>query len=162
MSPADRRLEFELVTEAGDWSGLEPGPLLTGIAAALGQRLPEACGLATIVLADDALVRDLNRKFRGKDSATNVLSFPSGEVPAPDSALGDVVLAAGTVRREAAAEGKPLEHHFAHLATHGVLHLLGYDHHTDHDAVIMERLECEILSEVSVPDPYCDRATADI
>lgn len=111
-----------------------------------------------VAFADDARVRVLNRDFRGKDSATNVLSFPAAAGPAGVGArpLGDVVLALETVAAEAAAEGKPLDHHVRHLVVHGFLHVLGYDHETDADAARMERLETEVLASLGVPDPYAN------
>jgi probable rRNA maturation factor len=106
----------------------------------------------TILLTDDATVRDLNARFRGKDAATNVLSFPSPETARPH--LGDVALAYGVCAREAEAQGKRLEHHLMHLTAHGVLHLLGYDHQTDAEAEAMEALERRILAGLDAPDPY--------
>ena len=134
---------------------------------------PGATGAeVSVVLADDGLVRRLNRDFRGQDKATNVLSFPTVDGPIVDGAaarasgaaggdlpavLGDVVVALQTVRREAAAQGKPLGHHLSHLVVHGVLHLVGYDHDSEGDAAIMEELETRVLAELGVPDPYAPR-----
>lgn len=113
----------------------------------------------TVLLADDAAVRDLNARFRGKDYATNVLSFPA---PAnPEQHLGDIALAYGVCAREAGEQGKPLGHHLQHLVAHGVLHLLGYDHETDADADVMENLEREILAGLGVPDPYAAEQGSD-
>ncbi|MBE7218084.1 MAG: rRNA maturation RNase YbeY [Caulobacteraceae bacterium] len=105
-----------------------------------------------VLLADDAAVRDLNARFRGKDAATNVLSFPAAPSAAPH--LGDVALASGVCAREAAAQGKPLAHHLQHLVVHGVLHLLSFDHETDVEAEEMEALERTVLAGLGVPDPY--------
>jgi probable rRNA maturation factor len=107
-----------------------------------------------VLLTDDATVRDLNARFRGKDYATNVLSFPAAGQPGGQ--IGDIALAHGVCAREAAAQGKPLAHHLQHLVAHGVLHLLGYDHETDDEAEAMEALEREILSGLSIPDPYAE------
>ena len=112
-----------------------------------------------ILLADDAFVAELNRKYRGKAGPTNVLSFAGEEAAGPrgDGAprlLGDVVLAHETVAREAVAQEKPLADHFCHLVVHGILHLLGYDHQHDDEAALMERLETDILRSLGVPDPY--------
>jgi probable rRNA maturation factor len=114
-----------------------------------------------ITLADDAGLRRLNRDYRGRDMPTNVLAFPAWEPGkrAPPSArllLGDVVLGFETVVREAAEQGKPLADHLRHLIVHGVLHLLGYDHRTEADAVTMEALETSVLATLGVPDPYRD------
>src|SRR5204862_1172290 len=98
----------------------------------------------------------LNRDWRGKNAPTNVLSFPAapGKARSASPYIGDIVIAYQTVAREAAAEGKRFNHHLAHLAIHGFLHLLGYDHGNDRDAQKMERLECNILKRLAVPDPY--------
>jgi len=106
----------------------------------------------TLLLTDDASVRDLNARFRGQDKPTNVLSFPAP--PNPEHHLGDVALAFGVCATEAADQGKPLAHHLQHLVAHGVLHLLGYDHMNDAEAHEMEGLERDILAGLGVPDPY--------
>jgi probable rRNA maturation factor len=106
----------------------------------------------TLLLTDDATVRDLNGRFRQKDAATNVLSFPAP--PNPEKHLGDVALAYGVCAREAAEQGKPLANHLQHLVAHGVLHLLGYDHMTDAEAEAMEGLERVVLAGLGIPDPY--------
>ena len=110
----------------------------------------------SVALADNALVRKLNRDYRGKDKPTNVLSFPAEDGGAPGRArlLGDVVLALETVRREAAERSKPLPDHVSHLVVHGILHLLGRDHETETQAAAMEALEIEILAGLGVENPY--------
>lgn len=105
-----------------------------------------------VLLADDAAVRDLNARFRDKDAATNVLSFPAAATARPH--LGDVALAYGVCAREAEAQGKSLEHHLMHLTAHGVLHLLGYDHQSEAEAEEMEEVERRILQGLDAPDPY--------
>ncbi|MBQ1560056.1 MULTISPECIES: rRNA maturation RNase YbeY [Caulobacter] len=109
-----------------------------------------------ILLTDDDSVQVLNRDFRQKDYATNVLSFPAPRDPLvnPEGQIGDIALAYGVCAREAAEQGKPLAHHLQHLVAHGVLHLLGYDHESDDEAEAMEALEREILAGLDVPDPY--------
>ncbi|MCP5366323.1 MAG: rRNA maturation RNase YbeY [Hyphomicrobiales bacterium] len=107
-----------------------------------------------VVLADDAFVHDLNRRYRGIDKPTNVLSFPAGE----DDLLGDVVLALETLRREAERDGKPLADHLCHLVVHGVLHLLGHDHGDAAEAAGMEALEVRVLAGLGVADPYAEDA----
>lgn len=99
--------------------------------------------------------RALNHKYRGKDHATNVLSFPT-ELPEGVNLplLGDLVICAPVVEAEAAAQGKPLAAHYAHLTVHGVLHLLGLDHDDDREAEAMELIEREILADLGLPDPY--------
>jgi probable rRNA maturation factor len=106
-----------------------------------------------VMLTDDAGIRTLNSNWRGLDKPTNVLSFPAAEVP--DSPhLGDIAIAFETTAREAKDEGKPLADHLAHLAVHGFLHLVGYDHESDAEAETMEQLERDILARLNVPDPY--------
>lgn len=109
-----------------------------------------------IVNADE--IRALNKEYRDKDTPTNVLSFPAGQVDGLPAAepqmLGDIVVCAGVVRDEAAAQGKPDEDHWAHMLVHGTLHLLGFDHDTDADAIEMEALEVSILATRGLADPY--------
>ena len=116
-----------------------------------------------VMLTDDPGIRTLNSNWRGIDKPTNVLSFPAlqgegarkpGDAP---RMLGDIAIAYETTRREADAEGKLFEHHLSHLAIHGFLHLIGYDHENDADAEEMEALETEILEQLGIPDPYADR-----
>ena len=106
------------------------------------------------MLTDDAAIRRLNAAWRGLDEPTNVLSFPARRHPRGGRVLGDIVIAYETTAREALAESKPFRHHLSHLAVHGFLHLLGYDHATDDEAEAMERLERAILARLDVPDPY--------
>ena len=94
--------------------------------------------------------RELNLAYRGKDYATNVLTFPLNEEPL----MGDIVLCAPVMEREAAEQGKTLEAHYAHLLVHGLLHLQGYDHENDEDAAIMEALETQIVTKLGYPAPY--------
>jgi probable rRNA maturation factor len=119
--------------------------------------LPKAPASATVVLECDDAVRDLNRRFRGQDKPTNVLSFPSPP-PFPgtghDHALGDVVIACETLLREAAELSILPAHHLQHLVVHGLLHLTGLDHATDAEALLMETLETDILASLRIPDPY--------
>jgi probable rRNA maturation factor len=111
-----------------------------------------------IVLTDDSAIRVLNRDWRGIDKPTNVLSFPAKKGPQPH--LGDIVLAYETIAREAENEHKPFAHHVAHLAVHGFLHLVGYDHERDKDALEMEQAERDILRQLKIPDPYGSRPAA--
>lgn len=144
--------------------------------------LPEAAGLAeravraaaaalpdpgrtvevSVLLADDALQRRLNRDWRGQDRATNVLAFPA-EAPAtaPQPAvadlpqgLGDIVLAHGVVSREARRDGKTLADHLSHLVVHGYLHLVGFTHDAAAEAAVMEALEVRVLGGLGIADPY--------
>ena len=108
-----------------------------------------------IRIVDEKEGRSLNRHYRGKDYATNVLSFPA-ELPEGVNLplLGDLVICAPVVAREAAEQGKALAAHYAHLTIHGVLHLLGLDHEDAREAEAMERFEREILADLGLPDPY--------
>lgn len=153
----------------------------TALAGAVADDLyeiPTGPAEMSVVLADDATVRELNRAYRGKDKPTNVLSFAlfadadegrpteshgeDGEghaetvaqAPPPPVLLGDVILAYETVARESAEQGKPLAAHLSHLVVHGVLHLIGYDHIADDEADDMESLETGILAKLGIPDPY--------
>jgi probable rRNA maturation factor len=124
---------------------------------ALAQSKARVTGLAelSIVLTDDAEQQELNRDWRGMDKPTNVLSFPQIEpFGAVTGIIGDIVLARETLEREAAELDKPFAHHFTHLVVHGFLHILGYDHIDEADALQMEGLEIQILGTLGVPDPY--------
>ncbi|MGN6515269.1 MAG: rRNA maturation RNase YbeY [Rhizomicrobium sp.] len=111
----------------------------------------KAAGALTILLAGDARLKELNGLFRGKNKPTNVLSFPSED---DGGYLGDIAIAYGTVAREARESGKAFSDHLAHLAVHGVLHLLGHDHEKPREAARMEGIEREILAEFGIADPY--------
>jgi probable rRNA maturation factor len=116
-----------------------------------------------VMLTDDAGIRTLNLNWRGIDKPTNVLSFPALQPPTgrePDDAprmLGDIAIAYETTRHEADQEQKPFSHHLSHLAVHGFLHLVGYDHEKDGEAEVMESLEREVLAQLGIPDPYADQ-----
>lgn len=117
-----------------------------------------------IMLTDDAGIRTLNQNWRGIDKPTNVLSFPALQPPEgadePDDMprmLGDIAIAYETTRREADEEDKAFANHLSHLAIHGFLHLVGYDHEKDDEAEEMETLEREILATLGIPDPYADQ-----
>jgi probable rRNA maturation factor len=131
---------------------------LAATLAELGRRAP-AAGEIALLLADAATLQRLNRDWRGKDSPTNVLAFPA-DAPAlpggPPTQLGDIAIAGPVVEAEAAAQGKAVADHFAHLVVHGVLHLVGYDHETDAEATIMEDLERRILDRLGIADPYAE------
>lgn len=154
-------MDVEITIESEDWAAHpELGRLLAHAARTavkVAGLTVEADAELSILLGGDDLLRRLNRAYRGKDGATNVLSFPQ---PAPAAAgperllLGDVALAYETVAREAAAAGKPLEHHAAHLVIHGLLHLFGYDHDCDAEATKMEAIERAVLGALDIADPY--------
>jgi probable rRNA maturation factor len=109
----------------------------------------------SVKFTSDAEVRALNAAWRGKDKATNVLSFPMAETPEDAPMLGDIVLALGVCAREAAEKDVPVETHATHLVVHGMLHLLGYDHETgDVEAEAMEAIERKALASLGIADPY--------
>lgn len=145
---------IEVEIEAAAWTGALPEAERLAAAAAEAALQGEAADLV-VLLSDDATVRELNARYRGKDSPTNVLSFPAPGTARPH--LGDVVLAHGVCAREAVAQGKSLADHLSHLVVHGVLHLRGRDHETDPEAAAMEDEERTILASLGVSDPYLCR-----
>jgi len=155
---------IDVAVNAEDWASLEAPSQLAeaAILAAIGET---GVSLApnseiSVLFCTDAFIRDLNRKWRGIDQPANVLSFPAGGGAASAPLLGDIVIAYETTAKEARAEGKPFDHHLAHLALHGFLHLLGYDHESHRQAEAMERRERLILARLGVPDPYAARGAA--
>ncbi len=123
------------------------------ISAALAGRREEA--ELTVRLVDNDEMTELNGRYRDKPRPTNVLSFPADLPPEVDiPLLGDIVICAPVVSREAAEQGKTLASHWAHLTVHGTLHLLGYDHIIDAEAEEMEALETAILAGMNIPCPY--------
>ncbi|MBS0241662.1 MAG: rRNA maturation RNase YbeY [Proteobacteria bacterium] len=160
------RLHLDVIVEGGDWpaegdleKSLARIAMVIGADPDLAKDFAEPA-TACVAFSSDEHVAQLNGQFRNKPKPTNVLSFPAPEQPkAMNSSprnLGDIVLAASVVAREAEAQSKPLEHHMQHLVVHGVLHLLGFDHEETGEAEIMERLETSILARLGVPDPYAD------
>jgi len=153
-------VSLDLVVEAGGWAALGEVEALAEravtAALAVASDAPRKPIEISVLLADDATIRELNREWRGKDKPTNVLSFPAPEqpgVPGPRH-LGDLALAFETLEREARDEDKPLADHATHLIVHGTLHLLGYDHETTGEAEIMEALEVKALARLGIADPY--------
>lgn len=170
---ADRpRLSIALSIEDASWSKLAPDAARV-LRRAARDALAEAGSDGwkgsrvgheiSFVLTDDRRMRALNRAYRGKDKPTNVLSFAAldsaklgarGPKASMPWLLGDVVLASGVVAREAKAQRKSLKDHLSHLAVHGVLHLLGYDHEQEEDAEAMEALEIAALAGMGIANPY--------
>lgn len=157
-------VDVAVAREADAWEEAAEWIAERAALAALAAARPADAGPAelSIVLADDGMVQQLNRDYRGKDKPTNVLSFALTESEGPElepgapELLGDVFLAYETVAREAAEQGKTLDDHLTHLVVHGVLHLLGHDHDTDPEADAMERLEVRVLATLGVADPYAN------
>ena len=144
--------EVEILVIDPRWRRLVPGLLrLVRRAAAAGG------GAGTVVLDRDLRVRRLNARHRGRNSATNVLTFENRPTLPEADAGGDIVLALETVRREARAAGRRPAHHLAHLVVHGALHLRGHDHHAAGDARRMEMREARILHALGVPNPWKSR-----
>lgn len=124
-------------------------------AALAGRRKRKRGTEVNVVLFPEIEARAINKRYRGKDRATNILSFPYEPLPGEKTGLlGDLVICPAVVAREAAEQGKPPRHHYAHLTVHGVLHLLGHDHETRPEAARMEALEILILAGLDIPDPY--------
>jgi probable rRNA maturation factor len=126
------------------------------ISAAAGALSTEG-GEVSVLLTDDSEIARLNRDWRGIDKPTNVLSFPASRVGQGDKLLGDIVIAYETLERESTDESRDFLHHLAHLAVHGFLHLIGFDHETDAQAEEMEGLESRIMMRLNMPDPYVAR-----
>jgi probable rRNA maturation factor len=159
--PARSATKIDVLVESKLWK--DPGRVKSVLRRAVREAmatLPTRGGELAIVLTDDSSIRLLNRQWRGIDKATNVLSFPAQDGCGQLPIIGDIVLAYETIAREAHHEGKPFAHHLAHLAVHGFLHLLGYDHQQDGDADAMEAAERKILRRLAIPDPYRPRVRA--
>jgi probable rRNA maturation factor len=163
-SPPAADMTLEIVHQAGDWrefGGRDRRLRRAARALALHPRGRAAAGAtATIALSCDRVVQELNRLYRGQDKSTNVLSFPFPTMMAPDRGvryLGDLILAAETVRQEAAEANVPPLHHLQHLVVHGLLHLIGFNHTTDAEARQMEIIEAEVLATLGIANPYDDQ-----
>ena len=145
--------DVTVIVEDARWKKMRPQVKRAALAA-YTRANADAARAFTILLTTDKKLRALNADFRAKDKPTNVLSFPSDD---PDY-LGDIAIAYGVTAREAKIEGKPFADHASHLAVHGVLHLLGFDHERPRDAKLMEPLEVEILAKLKISNPYLSKA----
>lgn len=154
--PTAARVDLQLARDTADVPA--PGRFRRWVtAAAAGRREAVEVSIRVVGQAEG---RRLNRDYRGKDRATNVLAFPAELPPGLDlPVLGDLVICSAVVTREAAEQGKEPEAHWAHLVVHGTLHLLGLDHQTTAEAEVMEGAEIQILQALGYPDPYADRAS---
>ncbi len=154
----DLELDLQLPLETAGADVPSLSDLRRWVAAALAGRRARA--ELTVRVVGEAEGRDLNRRYRGQDRPTNVLSFPFDAPPGIDAAdpihdlLGDLVICADLVRQEAQEQGTPVVAHWAHLVVHGVLHLLDYDHLAEEEATQMEGLETAILGGLGFPPPY--------
>lgn len=148
-----RASPLTVIVDHKDWrsqKNLLPQIKAAAIATLKHQGVLQTVAPFTLLLSDDEELQALNKQFRAKDKPTNVLSFPAGQA----DYLGDIAIAYGMTAREAAAEGKAFSHHACHLAVHGVLHLLGFDHERASDARKMQPLEIAILKDLGIADPY--------
>lgn len=156
------RAAIDLVVDDPRWPD-DAGRLEAAARAALDSAGWTGAGTLTVALVDDLTVQGLNRDWRDRDRPTNVLSFPGDGKALPGGPpphLGDVILAYETVMREAAEQAKPPLDHATHLVVHGVLHLLGFDHETEPEAMRMESLETRLLAGFGIADPYRDTGAA--
>lgn len=170
MQNTDIFIETDVIAQEPPWEELEGDllPLIPKIINEAAGQSPLAKTLAgrsaeiSVVLSNDSFVRALNRQYRGKDKATNVLSFQQtdiGDLPPPGAGplpLGDIILAYETIANEAKEQGKSFKAHCVHLVVHGTLHIFGYDHETEDDAEIMETLEINILKRMGIKNPYVE------
>lgn len=155
----DIDIDIDLALEDAGWPKASAQWLERAARAAFGAAKNEISGPLelSVLLTDDAAQQTLNRDWRGQDKSTNVLSFPEHAAFSPLSgAVGDLSLARETVEREAKDMGVPFEAHFTHLVVHGCLHLCGYDHETESEALVMEGLETDILARLGIADPYAN------
>lgn len=151
MTGADGPPGVEIRIDDAGWSLVDDLDRLVraAVRAAWASAGPDGRGEVSLLFTCDDAMRALNARYRGIDAPTNVLAFPC-EPPL----FGDIALGIETVTREAREQSKPLGHHVSHLVVHGVLHLLGFDHHAVSERRRMERLEISILDRLAVPDPY--------
>jgi len=164
-SPADRQgeLAIDVLLDSPLWDSVPAADATVREAIVVAaEQISAPAGELVVLLTDDIAMQKLNRDWRGIDKPTNVLSFPA-TTPASGvqtAMLGDIVIAFETLDRESRAESMTFLHHLSHLAVHGFLHLMGYDHQIDSDADAMERIEVAILDRLQIPDPYLARDSA--
>jgi probable rRNA maturation factor len=154
---------IDVVVDSELWSAHPDAEAIVQRAIAAAALATQTGGGAAVLLTDDAAIRQMNAQWRGKDKPTNVLSFPADEsaVAPGEVHLGDIALAYETIAAESASENKAFADHLAHLAVHGYLHLIGFDHETDAEAAEMEKLETRILADLGISDPYAGTDSAD-
>ena len=153
---SEHGIDVQLALQDDAVPGLPDGAQIRGWVRAALLDYPSAVEVSVRVV-DEQQIRDLNRCYRKQDKSTNVLSFPAllpADLPVEPRLIGDLVISAAVVSREAVEQDKPLCAHLAHMLVHGTLHLLGYDHQTDVQAAEMECRERHILAALGYPDPY--------
>jgi probable rRNA maturation factor len=161
------QVAIDLSVDGGDWPSRQKLRAMArrAVAAAIARAAPALAPEpeVSLLFTDDARMRVLNRDYRGKDSPTNVLSLPAAPVIRGrfGPPLGDIVLAAGTILREADELGLAFDDHLTHLIVHGFLHLVGHDHEAEAEALAMEGLETAILGDIGIADPYAAAGAAD-
>ena len=149
-------VDVQVASDAGD---IPPDDAIRDwvVSAAAAAGRDSDCTVSIRVVDEDEM-QALNRDYRDQDKPTNVLSFPAGEIeglpPGEAPILGDLVVCAGVVTREATEQGKAVADHWSHMVVHGTLHLLGYDHMSEPEAATMEGLERDILAGLGIADPY--------
>ncbi|MEQ8667191.1 MAG: rRNA maturation RNase YbeY [Rhodospirillales bacterium] len=161
MDQPERPLSIDIDVRAEAWREAVGDPEAVCEAAAVSayRSVTDAPsrGVLSVLLSDDDEIAELNKVFRKRDGATNVLSFPAGDAyPDGSVMLGDIAVAFDTVRDEAARDGRTVADHLSHMIVHGVLHLLGFDHESDAEADAMEKLEVMALGRLGIGDPYAD------
>jgi len=152
-------MQIDVLIEDDRWAQLSLEELAERAGAAVMDQLgAQEIYECALLACDDARIKTLNADFRDKDSATNVLSWPTAELIPPalpsEPELGDIALSYDTCAREAHEADKSLNDHVTHLIVHGILHLLGYDHMSDAEANAMEALEIKILGNLGIANPY--------
>lgn len=154
-------VKLECTSDCDDWPSVHPVDFNSFAMKTLSYVGWNRPCLISILLTNNGHMQALNLSYRQKDKPTNVLSFPAYDddllrilPPTEDVPLGDIVFAFETIQEEATAQNKSFDQHLAHLFIHGLLHLLGYDHETEDEAVHMEHAETDILAHFSIPNPY--------
>ena len=147
-------IDIDVRVDEARWEALPELETIIRGALVAGAEIAGRSGNVSLLLTDDDALQALNRDFRGKDTPTDVLSFPASEMEKPF--LGDIAIAYGVAAGDAQAQGKELAGHLSHLLIHGLLHLVGHDHENDTEATKMEALEIKALASLGLPDPYSD------
>lgn len=160
MTTRDAALTVDVLVQSPQWKQQRGAVAAVRKAInAAADEISTPSGEVVVVLTDDAAIRTLNKQWRNIDKPTNVLSFQPAKPSAMQGTIfGDIVIAYETLARESDAEDKTFLHHLSHLAVHGFLHLMGYDHQNDSDAETMEELERAVLARLRMPDPYLVRS----